>query len=499
MSEAYGRALLGGMITLLLIVIIEAVRPRWLWRLSDRITEGFETLTAVGDSPFWTRWMPRRGDIGLDSTEEDGYQREPRYFQGYADVQRTGQALDFCRMVQNTSDPDDVFFACALAGTDGLSSIRYRTPSQKAGFELSRDDYMNGGYCRILKTAPDTFEAKCLPLGDTTFSTALTTDPNPPPPIQRLLSFYEGIQFWLRLDDDLVDYAKNLIVTTAGGIQIDETPRPPTTEGLRFDGTQFLRLGDSNDLSFGQRIQLRYLRALTFWVYFDEFTNNTHVIDFGRGAGKDNVFVGIVGRGNPPASDPKAEQALEDPSLATVPTTPSGAACVQEVSPQRALATSADMTRWDCPHPELFGRIMPPSLTTPEPTPAGEATTADLLYEVWDEKQRKLHIQVKNVFPLHQWVHITIAADDNDPWRPRLRIYRNGEEVHREEAAWLPQTNDTTHNYVGKSNWSNVTSPSANPDELFKGRLFDLRGYQIAMTPEKVRATVDWGRERLGL
>jgi hypothetical protein len=484
------------MTILFLVVIIEALQPRWLWRVADRVTEGFETI-AVGDSPFWTRWMPRRGDVGMDpDAEEDGYQRELRYFQGYADVQRTGQALDFCRMVQSKSDPDDVFFACALAGTDGLSSLRYRTPSQKAGFELSRDDYINGGYCRILKTGPETFEAKCLPFGDTTFSKALTVDPTPPAPIQRLLTFYEGIQFWLRFDDDMLDYAKNLIVTTANAIQIDETPRPPTTEGLRFDGSQFLRLGDSKDLTFGQRIQLRYLRALTFWVYFDEFTNNAHIIDFGRGAGRDNVFVGIVGRGNPAASDQK--ESLEDPALATVPTKPSGAACTQEVSPQRALATSAaDVTHWTCPHPELFGRIMPPSTTIPEPT-EGEAVTADLLYEVWDEKQRKLHIQVKNVFPLREWVHIAIAADDNDPWRPRLRIYRNGEEVHREEAAWLPQTNDTTHNYVGKSNWSNVTSPSANPDELFKGRLFDLRGYRTAMMPEKVRATVDWGRERLG-
>jgi hypothetical protein len=414
-------------------------------------------------------------------------------------------------MVESTTDPDDVFFACALAGTDGLSSIRYRTLSKKDGFLLSRDDYMNDvlnegrqGYCRILKTG-DTFEAKCHPAGDTSFSTTLVTDTSPPPAIQTLLLFYEGIAFWLRLDDDMVDYAQHLVIAKAGDIQIDETPRPPVTEGLTFNGIdQFLRIGDSKDLTLGQTVQLRYLRAITFWVYFEEFTNNAHVFDFGNGSGKDNVFVGIVGRGNAPASaslasltsdqDQGQDQEKYGPAGTTGPT------CTEEVSPQRAMATSsANVNRWDCPSSELFGRIMPPTQTGSKAAEPHEATTADLLYEIWDEKQRKQHIQVKNAIPLRKWVHIAITADDNDPWRPRLRIYRNGEEVHREEAGWLPQSNDTTHNYIGKSNWMSQTSPYANADELFKGRLFDFRGYRSGLSEKKVQAIYEWGVERLGI
>ena len=519
----YERYLWIGSLLLLTLLFLDIWYPRWV----QRIEEGFENGIGIGigNSPFWTKWMPRRGDISLDIKEAAGYLRETRYFAGYADVQRLGQDHDFCRMVESSSDPEDVFFACALAGTDGLSSTRYRTLSKRDGLLLSRDDYMNDvlqegrqGYCRILKISDDTFEAKCHPAGDTSFSSTQVTDTSPPPAIQTLLQFYEGIVFWLRMDDDLLDYAKNLTISKAGGIEIDETPNrtsgltsatpstnesphPPTTEGLTFNGIdQFLRIGDSKELTLGQTVQLRYVRAFTFWVYFEEFTNNAHIFDFGNGGGKDNVFVGIVGRGNPPAQQ-TADGSLESSLVANAAPSPSKATpCTEEISPQAAMAnSSADVNRWDCPVPELFGRIMPPNHTKQKTAEPHEATTADLLYEIWDEKQRKLHIQVKNAIPLRKWVHITIAADDNDPWRPRLRIYRNGEQVHTEEAGWLPQTNDTSHNYIGKSNWQTLTSPYANADELFKGKLYDFRGYRANLSRKKVQAIHAWGKGRLSI
>jgi hypothetical protein len=54
-------------------------------------------------------------------------------------------------------------------------------------------------------------------------------------------------------------------------------------------------------------------------------------------------------------------------------------------------------------------------------------------------------------------------------------------------------------NYIGKSNWSSVTSPYQNADELFKGKLFDLRGYQTSMSDAKIEATYKWGHNLLGL
>ncbi len=489
-----------GIILLLGIVIIEIWKPKFM-------TEGFSNLITVGDSAFWAKWLPRRGDVGLDPTEEqDGYIRDIRYFSGYTDVQRLGRDHDFCRMVQVKGNPDDTFFACALGGTEGLSTVKYRTESIKDGLELSRDDYMNKlgegrvGYCRILKTDDDTFEAKCNPSGDTSFKSMMITDTNPPKSISTLLSFYEGIVFWLRLRDDMLDYAKNLIVAKSGEIEIKEfPPNPPTTDGLEFNGIdQFLRIGDSKDLSFGNKIQLRYLRSTCFWVYFDEFTNNAHIFDFGNGSGIDNVWCGILGRGNAGKQQDIIDSSCIDESLNTVPSAPSGATCTEEVCPVMAMVTSSsNINVWDCPKPELFGRIMKP--LHPKASTPGEAKTADMLYEIWDKKQRKLHIQVKNIIPLRKWVHIAITTTSNDPNKPGLKIYQNGKLVHTEAAAWLPQENFTTNNYIGKSNWMNVTKNDSNPDEMFKGKLFDFRGYKTMMSEKKIKDTYEWGKQMLGL
>ena len=71
--------------------------------------------------------------------------------------------------------------------------------------------------------------------------------------------------------------------------------------------------------------------------------------------------------------------------------------------------------------------------------------------------------------------------------------------MHTEENAFLPQTNYTNTNYIGKSNWANATSPYANADELFKGKLFDFRGYRTACTEKKIRDTYEWGSALLGI
>lgn len=491
-----------GLIILIAIAILEIFKPQI-------INEGFNNLISVGDTVFWSKWLPRRGDVGVNPTEEqEGYIRDIRYFAGYVDVQRLGVNHDFCRMIETEGDPEDKFFACALGGTEGLSTVKYRTPSVRQGFELSRDDYMNDiykegrdAYCRILKIDSDTFEAKCNPAGDTSFRETLVTDANPPSEIQLLLTFYQGIVFWLRFRDDMLDYAKNLTVAKAGNIMIEEyPPNPPVTKGLEFNGiNQFLRIGDAKDLSFGDIVQLRYLRAVCFWVYFDEFTNNAKIFDFGNGAGKDNVFVGIIGRGNAgKQSNEILKPVCLDQAVTTVPQPPSGQQCTEEVSPQVAMITSsANVNLWDCPKPEIFGKIMKP--LQPKSSPPGEALTADLVYEIWDSKQRKLHIQVKNVFKLRKWTHICITAGDNDAWKPSLKVYQNGSLVHTEASAWLPQTNYTTNNYIGKSNWMNVTSPYENADELFKGKLFDFRGYRLTMDENKVKDSYKWGKTLLGL
>ncbi len=468
--------------------------------------EGFEDISPSEKiNSFVNKFLPRRGDIG-EFEEESGYRRDPRFFGGYADVQGLGVKNDFCRMIEpaGSEDPLESFFACALAGTENLSGTEFRTETAGEGFRRSRDDYMHDisksgreDYCRILKSEDGTFQRLCRRAMDRRFGRKDVIDAQPPANIKTLLDFYDGIMMWLRLRDDLIDYAGNLLVSTAGDIKIDETPALTFTEGLRFNGAdQFLRIGDNQSLEFSDNISMRSMRAFSCWVYFDEFTNNAHIFDFGSGPGMNNVFLGIVGRGNPTIStDVLRPVACQD----TVPEPPSGAQEAPEMSPQKLMKTTAANTNdFTCPGPEMVGRRMAPLIPKAAP-PKGPPVTADLIYEVWDSQQRKMRIRIPNAVRLKTWTHITITAANNDAFRPDFDIYINGCFVFKFPNGFLPQTSFMTHNYLGKSNWANATSQYDNRDELFKGSLFDFRAYNKPMDMRKIQETVKWGSKLLNI
>jgi len=475
-------------------------------------SEEFEGFTVINDTKekvnsFVMKYIPKRGDVGTYE-EEKGFQRDPRFFAGYADIQRLGVKNDFCRMVQpeGSDDPKKAFFACALAGTENLSGTEFRTETVEDGFLRSRDDYMHDvtgagreDYCRILKNADGTFQPMCRRALDRKFGKKDIIDPQPPGHIRTLLDFYDGIIMWLRLRDDLVDYAGNLLVATTGDLSIDETPNVSITEGLRFDGVnQFLRLGENYSMEFGDSLSIRMMRAVSFWVYFDEFTNNAHIFDFGSGEGNNNVFLGIVGRGNPTMDKNAIRQILCD-DRDTIPAWPSGAQDAPEMSPQRLMkTTSANVDEFTCEGFEVEGRRMKPLRPRALP-PKGEPVTADLIYEVWDSKQRKMRLKIPNGVKLKTWTHIAITADSMDAFRPNLDVYINGRFVFKHPNGFLPQTSFTSHNYIGKSNWANATSQFENRDELFKGSIFDFRAYNKIMGAKKIAETAKWGAGLLGI
>ncbi len=491
---------------MILTFVIIAVGARFY---SYSVEEGFLNESITGGNNFFSRYIPMRGDVGLNS-EEAGFRRDPRFFAGYADVQRFGVNNDFCRMVEpdGTENPQKAFFACALAGTENLSGTEFRTETVGEGFKRSRDDYMRDtmrsgrqDYCRILKQSDGSFQPMCRRAGERRFGKQDFLDPNPGKKIQTMLEFYDGIMMWMRLRDDLVDYAGNLLVSRAGDIKIDETPNPTITEGINFNGIdQFLRIGDNQSLEFGDHVSMRAMRAVSVWVYFEEFTNNAHIFDFGNGAGKDNVWLGIAGRGSPSIQSDKIRLGGDQ---STVPEPPSGQQCVQEVRPQHLMVTSsANVDDFLCPLFETTGkRVKPliPRAVSKAAAEEGRAKMADLLYEVWDARDRKMRITIPNAVPLKKWTHIAVTAATNDAFRPDIKVYINGIENAFYPSGFLPQTSYMTHNYLGKSNWANVTSQYENRDELFKGRMFDFRTYNTVMSQRKIQETIAWGINLLGI
>lgn len=489
-------ALIVGITLIFITITLELVAP-------NIIHEGFATaLVPVTDKSYFGKFIPRRGDIG-PSMEEGAYMTDKRYFNEYADIQRVGADHDWCRMVV-PKGKGAMFFACALAGTENLNSLSYRTA--KGDNQYSRDDYMRDttgsgrdDYCRIVKVDSETFETRCSIAGDFGFMPVVQQDTAPPENIQTLLSFYEGILFWLRFRDDMVDYAQNLEVYKANGLTIQESdPNPPIARTLEFNGVdQFLRIGDNKSLTFGENIALRTLRAVSFWVYFEEFTNNACILDFANGPTTDNIKIGILGRGNAGSEDGSVLKPLLCGD-STVPKKPSGAQRVVETTPQRLMETSsANVEEFDCPGPAVSPREFPPLRTQ---IPTKPVTTADLLYELWDSQQRKMRIVVKGAIVLKKWVHVVVTADTMDAFRPDICVYVDGQKVFTQPSGWLPQNSSLTNNYIGKSNSFNITSQyEGTRDELFKGKLFDLRAYNTIMGGKKIETTYNWGKDLLGL
>lgn len=487
-----------------IIILTSFLILAWFPPLRRRI-ENFTDGIPIGDSAFWARFMPRRGDVSIDPTEEEaGYRRDPRYFAGYTDIQRLGVQHDFCRtVVPVNGDDQDAFVACALAGTDGLSSISYRTHTVRQGLLRTRDDYMrdvNGDgraeYCTIIPHSGKSAEIICYKAGESSFSKSTTIDNDPPEEFKILLTFYDGALVWLRMRDDLVDYAQAASISRAGKIEtLEYIPKEDPTKGIQFNGAdQFLRLGEEGSLEFGSKIPLRFMRAVSVWVYFDEFTNNAHIFDFGNGPGKDNVFLGIIGRGSASMSQDIKPLLCGDDS--TIPEWPNDTTKTlkntQYLSPQDAAVKQQGNS---CPNPEIVGRKMP-ALQPMQPL-TGES--ADIIYEVWDSKDRKMRITLPAAMQLKRWTHIAITALNTDALRPDIGVYINGELKHKEPSGHLPQSSTTAKNYIGKSNWMDNFSQYNNKDELFKGSLFDFRMYATPMTPDKIKDTVIWGKKQLNI
>ena len=491
-----------GLCLLLGALILELFAPK-------RLAEGFQAMTAATpqDNPnIITNFLIRRGDVGIGK-EDPEYSQDRRYFAGYADVQRYGVKNDFCRIV-TLSGEEDSMFTCALAGTTHTTkgdSVAFRTNRVKAGFRLSRDDYMHDiikdgrdAYCRILKSKDGSYQPLCVRALDTGFNTKDELDTDPPEEILTMLDFYAGCEIWLRLRDDIVDYTKKAIVQYAGGIQIDQTPRPTITRGLYFNGhDQFVRIGDTSELSLGNVVKMRSIRAFSVWVKFDSFTNNAHIFDFGDGPGRNNTFLGILGKGD--AGEGNTIRAASTCPETTIPTAPSGAQFCPELTPQELYETSsANVDEYACPGQTVFPQKLDP-IQTRQGHPKGEATRATLQYEVWDQTLRKVQIKVNKVIPLQTWVHVVITAKGMDAMRPDIHVYINGNLSFVQEQGYLPQAKVTTNNYLGKSNWANSFSSYELQDELFNGSIFDFRMYSTPMSEAKIKRTLQWGMNKLGL
>ena len=234
------------------------------------------------------------------------------------------------------------------------------------------------------------------------------------------------------------------------------------------------------------KVTLRDLRGFSTWVKFDVFTNNARIFDFGNGAGHDNVFLGIEGKGN------------DISPINETPLTPDNIVCSKssatEIQPQLYMQkTAANVDKYECPGPE------PIDNTTSTPIQKKrKVRMANLLFEIWDKEQRKMRIKVVDAVKENKWHHIAITTTNNS-FVPTWTVYIDGLKVFTKEAGFLPQTNYVKQNYIGRSNWELALNQGEYKDERLRGSLFDFRMYRIPMSETKILKTVEWGKKLLNL
>ena len=360
-------------------------------------------------------------------------------------------------------------------------------------------------YCRIIKNGAE-FAPMCAMPELNAFGNQDLMDTEPPDDIKTLLDFYRNCRMWLRFSDDMIDYTKKgAILQIAGGTAVPESPpRPTISQGLHLNGIdQFIRLGDSRDLSLGNVDSLRNVRAFSVWVKFDEFTNNAHVFDFGDGAGMNNVFLGILGKGDP---DSSAGNTIRPGGCqeSTVPEPGSGAQFCPEMRAEDLYRISAaNVDEYVCTGPEIYADPEKArqihTRVQPKADPTAPRSRATLIYEVWDSKLRVMQIKINQAIPRGQWTHIVITAKNMDAMRPDIMVYVNGNFTFTKESGRLPQAAVTQKNYIGKSNWADEPSGYELRDELLSGSVFDFRMYTSALSETKIKRILQWGMRKLGL
>jgi len=483
-------------ISLLCIVLYELFKDR------KYSLEGFSS----NSQSYMDKFYPKRSDIVPGNVKDESpWVRDLRYKDEYVDIQKLGHKSDLCRVVVKPGDPGSAMLACGLAGTDGVSSLTYHSKSKADGLKLGRDDYYKDvnsdsrdDYCRIIKVkdAPDDlWESWCVVAGLDSFVPQEIRDSSPPETIKDMLWFYDGIMVWYRFKDDLLDYGENTHLALAGDIKIDENPRKPKTDGIQLNpvrknqiyeppvADQYIRIGENNDLEVEEKLELRQLRAFSFWVHFDMFSNNARIFDFGNGAGHDNIFIGIEGKGNnaSPLNSGKKEGQ------------PANVVCSQkapkELLPQDYLN---ELIETSGPQPIDNDQDMPENQDT------AQVKRANLLFEIWDKQQRKMRIKILDAVQERKWHHIAFTTRDLS-FTPTWEVYIDGALVYTHPSGHLAQTNYTTKNYIGRSNWENAQGQGEYKDERFRGSLFDFRMYRIPMPQTKIQKTIQWGKTLLNL
>jgi len=427
--------------------------------------------------------VPIRSDMKEESAEERGYTRDPRYAAQFADVQGTGVAGDFCRVVAKQGDPDSSRVACALALREGMDTLEFHSKSKKEGFRFSRDDYWRHrpskkqmDYCRILRDEESGgWSSFCAITTKSGIGPMEEHDATPPPYIRKLLTAYEGILTWYRFQEDGLDTTGATELSLVGRAQLPSMIKPVKTRGLQLNrfpaaaataGEQppplhdLVRFGEKGTLHLDQDVKPSTIRAISFWIFWDQFEKDAAVLHCSTADGKNRVWVGVDGSGPSPSP-------MKDVQIGPA----------QEITPQQLQNLGSPRVE-DVP---LFA-------TKHQKDPHGikheldTEKTATWIFEIWDESQRIMRIKAPFGAKIGAWQHVTLTTTDSTTWWPTWQIWLDGVLVIEQKEGRMIPALFLTNNRIG---------------ENVRGCLQDFRIYREPMPAAKIKEAIDWSSRLL--
>jgi hypothetical protein len=417
--------------------------------MGKTLAEGFATTRRTDIGPSYEGW----------THDEDGWLRDLRYTETFANVQGLGIAGDFCRAVSRIGHPESLHIACALATRDGMDTLEYHSKTVAEGFQMSRDDYWRTvtdsgrtDYCRILPDATTGFWfAGCAVSTSKGIGPREIRDTDPPPYIKSLLDAYDGILTWYRWQDDGVDYAQKSAIEIRGNPVIPSMLKPMKTRGLELNRSAdpkiknadyFLLWGDPQTLLLDQDIAPRQIRAICFWVWLDSL-DGARIVECSND-GEDLVMLGVETGG---------------PALSAAPV------IVQQAAEVR---------------PDAIVSMTKPSATC-QPTIMDDSL-GSYVFEIWDREQRLMLLRAPGAAKTNEWQHVTVTTTANQSWWPTWQMWISGVMVAEKVDGRAIPALQLKNNALGKN---------------VRGCIQDFRVYSKPMTETKIKKAMNWSKPLL--
>jgi hypothetical protein len=248
------------------------------------------------------------------------------------------------------------------------------------------------------------------------------------------------------------------------GLQLNRYPPAAKDAGETAPPIRdMVRFGEKGTLHLDQDVKPDTIRAIAFWIYWDQFEKGAAVLHCSTEGDKNRVWLGVDGSGPGPAQ-------MKDVQI--------GAA--QELTPQ-------DVMRLGSPRVEEVP-LYASSRQHRGPNPHAvnhdlqQEKTATWIFEIWDERQRIMRLRGPHGAKIGQWQHVVVTTTDNTPAFPTWQLWLDGVMTTEQRDGRMIPALFLTNNRIG---------------ENVRGCIQDFRIYRDPMSAEKIKEAMAWSSRLL--